>query len=98
MRGMSRNYSLWDQSPGADSIMISWIGRSPQHFTTSGAQCLRSAAGWYLIWGFRARGPYRDLESAMDAWPKIRGSLSETALKPEATIGASKESNADGQV
>jgi hypothetical protein len=57
---------------------VVWIGRSPEHYWTRGADIWLTASGWFLVpqnsgepFGKpRARGPLT-LPSAMDAWEKM---------------------------
>lgn len=44
-----------------------WIGRSPDHYSTKGAEVRRQPEGWYALAGRRIRGPMSCLDSAMKA-------------------------------
>jgi hypothetical protein len=45
-----------------------WIGRSPDHYTTKGAEVRRVPGdGWYARAGRKVRGPLSCLDSAMKA-------------------------------
>lgn len=53
-------------SPGA------WFSRSPDHYTTRGAEVIRMPAeGWYAHCGTRVRGPLSSLDAAMVAADKM---------------------------
>lgn len=63
--------------------MITWRGRTHTRFDTLGASVQLSPSGWMLFWTAdgkqRARGPFRCLEDAMDAWSSIRAELRRAA-------------------
>jgi hypothetical protein len=65
-------------SPVPDQI--TWFGRTPESFSTRGAEVTLTPSGWVLTWNEgarqRARGPFRGgLDAAMDAWRGIRDAM-----------------------
>lgn len=44
-----------------------WFGRSPDHYSTRGAECIHGDGGWYVRVGRRVRGPLSCLPIAMEA-------------------------------
>lgn len=52
---------------------MSWFCANPDRFRTKGAEVIRVDGQWFIRWGERkARGPFRDLEAAMDSWATIK--------------------------
>lgn len=56
--------------------MTNWFCRDRERYDTAGASLRLTPSGWVLFWpgGDRphARGRYRALDDAMDAWDRIR--------------------------
>ena len=53
--------------------LVSWFARTPERYTSKGCEAIRTESGWFLRWGERkARGPFRDLDAAMEAWAAIK--------------------------
>lgn len=48
-----------------------WHGRSPEHFTTRGADCFLGEGGWYARCNRRVRGPLSCLTVAMEVADKM---------------------------
>jgi hypothetical protein len=44
-----------------------WFFRTRNHYTTRGAEVRFEQGGWWLIVGRKVRGPFRCVDTAMDA-------------------------------